>query len=71
MWITIKNSSISWGLKVFKKLWYKQINLWVIRNYLLIIKINLDINNLLVFKIIFNLVNIVTNYFLSIKLVFI
>ena len=44
MWITIKNSSISWGLKVFKKLWYKQINLWVIRNYLLIIKINLDIN---------------------------
>jgi len=38
----------------------------LIYNFLLIIEITLDINNFLVFKIISNLVNIVTKYFFSI-----
>jgi len=42
-------------------------NLETLYKFLLIIKISLDTNNFLVYKIVSNLVNIVTNYFLSLK----
>ena len=39
-------------------------------NYLSLIETNLEINNFLISKMVSNLINIVTNYFLSLKLVF-